>query len=153
MFNWRRLFHWPFMTKDKYERDIAESRDVCHGLHRDVYRLEEALDKAAIEARVNRVAVAIEVIDTLSCAITKRGSGFPMIWKYPAGNEAAEEATRNAIERRLKEPTVQIMMPVIQEMPSIELQSATDISLTTQERDLYRQAIAVVSNYLKVPLA
>jgi len=146
MFNWRIL--WPFVTKDKYERDIAESRDVCHSLHRDVYRLEGALNKAATEASMNHVVVAIEAIDTLSRAITKRGSGFPIIWKYPADNEAAKEAIQQAILDRLKDRQSQIMMPTIQEMPSVELQSATDISLTTQERDLYRQAIQVVTDYL-----
>lgn len=96
----------------------------------------------------NQVSLAIGVIDVFSRAITKRGRSFPMVWKYQSGNEAAKEATMRAIETRLKEPQAQIMMPVIQEMPSVELQSATDISLTTQERDLYRQAIRVVSDYL-----
>lgn len=96
----------------------------------------------------NQVSVSIGVIDILSRAITKRGSGFPMIWKHPAGNEAAKDATRRAIEARLKDPQAQIMMPVIQEMSSVELAQATDISLTTQEQDLYRKAIQVISDYL-----
>lgn len=96
----------------------------------------------------NQVSLAIGVINILSRAITKRGSGFPMIWKYPAGNQSARESVELAAREYMKDRAAQIVMPVIQEMPSVELQSATDISLTTQERDLYRQAIRVVSDYL-----
>ena len=100
------------------------------------------------ETASNQVSLAIGVIDILSRAITKRGSGFPMLWKYPAGNEVVEEATRQAILTRMKNPQSQIMMPVNQDLPSVELQSATDMSLTTQEQSLYHQAIRIVSDYL-----
>jgi hypothetical protein len=92
----------------------------------------------------NQVSLAIGVIDILSRAVTKRGSGFPMILKYPASNDAANEALLD----KLKDPHAQVVMPLIQEMRPVELQSATDICLTSEERTLYRQAIQTVANYL-----
>jgi len=96
----------------------------------------------------DRIAISREIVNLFANTITQRGTQFPLIWKYPFASLAAKEATREAILARLKDQQSQIMMPSDQEIPSVELQSATDISLTTQERSLYQQAIKIVSDYL-----